>query len=104
MFEGWKIRQKLSSDVVQKFEQANTISLQFGNAFICRCNFTFFLLKNRLKDGGRIGRTILLESRNIELNMCLDVCSLGFGKLLLQSFDSIFIFRNFCRKSVALLL
>ena len=49
MFEGWKIRQKLSSDVVQKFEQVNTISLQFGNEFICQYNFTFFLGKNRLK-------------------------------------------------------
>ena len=58
MFESWKIRQKLSSDVVQKFEQVNTISLQFGNAFICRYNFTFFLVKNRLKNDGRIGRPI----------------------------------------------
>jgi hypothetical protein len=43
-----------------------------------------------------------LESRNVELNVCLNVCCLDFGKLLLQSFDSIFIFRNFCRRSVAL--
>ena len=44
-----KIQQKLSSDVVQKFEQAITIRLQFRNALICRYNFTFFSFKNWLK-------------------------------------------------------